>query len=293
MMITIKRLSREPLLHLLAIGALLFVLYGLTRDVASEAPKRIVVNGNQIEQLTANFKRTWIRPPTEDELKILVDNYVREEVLYREALVMGLDQNDPLVRQRMRQKLEFILEDFSSEEVTDAELMRFLLENIDKFLLEPQLSFQQVYLNPDTRKNIVNDVEQSLTSLYAGVAAESVGDSILLPAEYKLTTQSEIVRDFGKRFTERLIKLEPSDWQGPFYSGYGAHLVKVTERIDASIPVLADVRKLVEREYLVEKRKQQKELAFQRLRKNYQITIASLNDANGEMTATAQASEAK
>lgn len=108
-----RKLWREPLVHFLLIGAALFVFYDQTREQGSEAPNRIVMSSGEVEQLAANFKRTWMRPPTETELSALIENYVREEVFYREALAMGLDQSDPVVRQRMRSKLEFILEDLS------------------------------------------------------------------------------------------------------------------------------------------------------------------------------------
>lgn len=132
MKMSLKNLWREPLVHFMLIGAALFLFYGLTRDVGSEAPNSIVVNGSQVEQLAANFKRTWMRSPTEDELSALVENYVHEEVFYREALAMSLDQNDPQVRRRMRMKLEFILEDLSAEEVTDEVLTTFLQQHPDK-----------------------------------------------------------------------------------------------------------------------------------------------------------------
>ena len=104
------------------------MFYGLTRDVASEAPNRIVVTKGQQEQLVANFNRTWLRPPTKDELAGLIDNSVREEVFYREAMAMGLDQDDPMVRRRMRMKLEFILEDLSTQTVADADLTSLFTE---------------------------------------------------------------------------------------------------------------------------------------------------------------------
>ena len=294
MTFTVKRLCREPLVHFLSIGALLFVFYGLIGDVEREAPDRIVVSASQIEQLAGGFKRTWMRQPTADELDALIKNHLREEVFYREALARGLDQDDPLVRRRMRMKLEFILEDLSAQEVTDEALATFLRENPDKFRREVQISFQQVYLNPDKRKAIAGDAEQLMVGLKAGAEAGSVGDATPMPADYSLATPTDIARAFGERFAEDLIKLEPGDWVVPIYSGYGAHVVKVSKRIEASQPVLADIREMVEREYLVEKRKEQKERAFQRLRENYQVTIESLNDeqdARGGIIAAAQAGE--
>jgi hypothetical protein len=287
---------REPLVHFLLIGAALFLFYDLTREQGIEAPKHIEVNSGQVEQLAANFKRTWMRPPTESELTSLVENHVREEVFYREALVMGLDQNDPMVRRRMRMKLEFILEDLSTEEVTDDVLTAFLQRHSDKFRTQPQASFQQLYLNPDKRRDLVAEAETMLTSLNDGAAPESVGDPTLLPADYRLATQSEIARSFGERFALDVVELTPGDWTGPFYSPYGGHLLKVSERVEARLPALADIRALVEREYLAQRRKEQKNLAYQKLREGYQVTIEPLKSAQsaaGDIVATAQTGEAQ
>jgi len=296
MKMNIKSLWREPLLHFLLIGAAMFLFYDLMREQGSEAPKRIVVNSSQMEQLAANFKRTWMRPATENELSALVENYVREEVFYREALAMGLDQNDPLVRRRMRMKLEFILEDLSSQDVTDEKLTAFLEKHPDKFRSEAQVSFQQVFLNPDKRKDLGNDAKQLLASLNDGASPESMGDPTLVPFDYSLATQSEIARSFGERFAQDAIKLEPGDWTGPVYSAYGGHLLKVSERIEARQPALAEIRELVKREYLVQLRKEQKNLAYQTLRDGYEITIESVKSAQatgGGMISTAQAGEAQ
>jgi len=292
MKMSIKQLWREPLVHFLLIGAALFVFYGLTSDVGSEAPNRIVVNSNQVQQLAANFKRTWMRPPTEDELTALAENHVREEVFYREALAMGLDQNDPLVRRRMRMKLEFILEDLSSQNVTDKVLATYLKQHPDKFRREAKLSFQQVFLNPEKRKDLDSDAKKLLASLYAGATPQSLGDPILVPAEFSLATQSEIARSFGEGFAEDAIKLTPGGWTGTVHSAYGAHLLKVSERVDARMPALAEIRPLVEREYLVQKREKQKDLAYQTLREGYEVTIEPIK-IESVKTAQATASEAQ
>lgn len=297
---SIKKLWREPLVHFLLIGAALFLFYDLTREQGSEAPNRIVVSSGQVEQLAANFKRTWMRPATEAELAALVENHVREEVFYREALAMGLDQNDPLVRRRMRMKLEFILEDLSSQEVTDEVLTTFLQQHPNKFRTQAQVSFQQVYLNPDKREDLATDAEKLLASLNSGAAPESQaelwGDPTMLPSEYSLATQSEIARSFGERFAQDVVKLIPGDWTGPVYSAYGGHLLKVSERVEARQPELAEIRAVVEREYLVQRRKEQKNLAYQTLREGYQVTIEpvkSAQGAGGEIIATVQAGEAQ
>ena len=289
---SIKRLWREPLVHFLLIGFALFLFYGLTNEQGSEAPNRIVVNYGQVEQLAASFKRTWMRLPTQEELDALVENHVREEVFYREALAMGLDQNDPLVRRRMRMKLEFILEDLSSQDVTDDKLTVYLRQHPDKFRSEAQISFQQVFLSPDKRKDLASDAKQLLAKLNNGTDPVSVGDSTLVAFDYNLATQSEIARFFGEHFAEDVNKLAPGDWTGPVYSAYGAHLLKVSERIEAHQSALADIRALVEREYLAQQRKQQKDLAYKQLREGYEVTIEPVKTAQetkSRLIAAAQA----
>jgi len=270
----IRRVWREPLLHFLLIGAALFVFYEQTREQGSEAPNRILVNRGQVEQLAANFKRTWMRPATEAELTGLIENYVRDEVFYREALAMGLDQSDPVVRQRMRSKLEFILEDLSSTEVADEVLLAYLQEHPDKFRTQPQVSFQQVYLSADRRTDPVAEAETVLASLKGGAAPESLGDPTLVPYAFTLATQAEIERSLGESFGREVVELVPSDdWVGPVFSAYGGHLVRVSERVDGRLPDLPEIRELVEREYVVERRNEIKDLAYAKLREGYDVTI--------------------
>ena len=276
----IRKLWREPLVHFLLIGAALFVFYDQTREQGSEAPNRIVMSSGQVEQFAANFKRTWMRPPTETELSALIENYVREEVFYREALAMGLDQSDPVVRQRMRSKLEFILEDLSSAEVADEVLLAYLKEHPDKFRTQPQVSFQQVYLSPDARTDLAGEAEVLLARLNEGAAPESLGDPTLVPYAFTLASQAEIERTLGERFGRGVVELVPGDdWVGPVFSAYGGHLVKVSERVDARLPGMSEIRELVEREYLVERRNEIKDLAYAKLREGYDVTIEEATES--------------
>lgn len=294
MKMSIKHLWREPLVHFLCIGIALFLIYGLMNEQGTTAPDRIVVNSGQIEQLSSNFKRSRMREPTESELTALIESHIREEVFYREALAMGLDQNDPLVRRRMRMKLEFILEDLSSQNISDEKLTLFMQQYPEKFRIPAQISFQQVFLNPDKRKDLAADAKKLLVSLKDGVSPEALGDRTLLSFEYSLMTQSEIAHTFGEGFAEDVIVRMPGDWIGPVYSEYGGHLLKINEHVEESKPKLEDIRALVEREYLVKIRKEQKDLAYQKLREGYEVTIEPVKIAQATVagvTATAQARE--
>jgi len=278
MSLRIQTLWREPLLHFLLIGAALFLYFNLVGGV-SEAPdtKRIVVSSGQVEQLVANFTRTWSRPPTPQELDAMVESHVREEVFYREAMAMGLDQNDPMVRRRMRMKLEFMLEDLSGQDASDEVLSEFLNRNSNNFRDEVQLTLRQVYLNPDQRPDLENNAGQLLSRLNDGSAPDALGDHTLAPRTYQLASQSEIARDFGDEFARQVASLPVGKWNGPVYSPFGAHLVRIEARIDARLPELAEIRDEVLREYLAEKREQQKNLAYGKLREGYEVTVEPLN----------------
>jgi len=270
----LKALVKEPLFHFLLIGAVLFSAFGLRQDGNNEAVNRILVNTGQIDQLSAQFERTRLRPPTEPELGGLIEGYVRDEVYYREALAMGLDQDDPVVRQRMRLKLEFLLEDLASEATPDdAQLTEFMQRHPDRFREEPRLSFTQVYLNPDKRHDLAVDSVAILARLNNGAPPEAEGDRTLLGPEYELATQFEITRVFGENFARQIIALEPGDWTGPLISGYGGHLVRIIAKLPGRFPDLSEIRRQVEQEYLVEQRRELKNTTYRKLREGYEIVI--------------------
>jgi hypothetical protein len=275
---TLSHLWREPLLHFLLIGAALFVCYDILGEGDSEAPpKRILVNSGQVAQLAANFERTRMRQPTQDEIDAMVESHVREEIFYREAMAMGLDQNDPMVRRRMRMKLEFMLEDLSGQDAGDEVLSDFLGQNPDRFRDEARVSFHQVYLNPDLRPDLEKDARRLLSRLNDDNDPETLGDRTLVPRTYQLAPQSEVARDFGDAFARQIVLLPVGEWSGPIYSPFGAHLVKIDSRTDARLPELAEIRDEVLRDYLAEKREQQKNLAYEKLRESYDVAVEPLN----------------
>ena len=270
----LKDIWREPLFHFLLIGALLFLVFDVRQDEDGMAPDRIVVDSGQLQQFVARFERTWLRPPTETELAGLIEGYIRDEVYYREALAMGLDQDDPVVRQRMGLKLDFLLDDLAAEEIPDDELLQaYMQRNPDKFRDESQHSFVHVYFNPDKHQDLAADFKKVLTQLENGAPPETQGDRMLVEQTYEMVGQSEIARVFGGPFAEQLVKLEPGGWAGPLYSGYGAHLVRVTATQDERFPALDEIRAEVQREYMVERRQALKDATYQKLREGYEIVV--------------------
>ena len=269
----IKRLWREPLLHFLLIGAVLFLLYAAGREGEGDDTRRIVVSAGQVEQLYARFERTWLRPPTREELDALIESHVRDEVFYREAVAMGLDRNDTQVRKRMRLKLEFLLEDLGVEAPDDTVLEAFLQQHRDRFRTQPRVSFRQVYLDPDRHNDPAEAARAMLAELQAGADPDALGDATMLPRQFSQATQADIARSFGVDFAAEVAGTAPGGWTGPLYSAYGVHLVRVSEREPGRLPGLSQIREQVEREYLAEQRNEQKEQAYRQLREGYEITI--------------------
>ena len=226
------KLLREPLVHFFLLGAGIFLLSALVSESGENRPGEIVVTPGQVERLAETWQRTWQRPPTRAELEGLVEEHIREEILYREAIAMGLDRDDTIIRRRLRQKMEFLPQDLVERaEPTEAELRSYLREHAEAFQVEPRVSFQQVYLDLEHRGAAAEaDARKLLTDLNdhsEPVEPAVFGDRILVPHDFRSLSESEVARMFGQEFTSQLSKVEPGGWTGPVISGYGLHLVRV------------------------------------------------------------------
>lgn len=276
----LNKALREPLLHFLLLGAGLFGIYGLVGKPTPDSSGQIVVTRGRVEQLVVGFERTWQRPPTEQDLKGLIEDYIREEVLYRQAKTMGLDQDDTIVRRRMRQKLEFLTEDLASQTVppTEQELAASLEKHADQYREEPKLTFEHVFFNRKRRGTSAEAAAKSLLTQLNGKHGSAVnlaaaGNASLLPVKLNRASQSEIARLFGEKFSQRLLEVDPGYWAGPIESSYGLHLVFVRERAPGSLPELVQVRDAVRRDLLAERRKQALEAAYTKLRQHYTVVL--------------------
>jgi hypothetical protein len=279
-----KRILREPLFHFLLLGAAIFVVFGFTANRSSDEPGEIVVTRGQIEHLATAFAKTWQRAPTAEELTGLIRDRVREEIYCREAIALGLDKDDTVIRRRLRQKMEFISDDIITQsEPTDADLNEYLKAHPESFRIEPRITFQQVYLNPQKHgENLARYTMQLLGQLKRAGSPEvsaKLGDPSMLEHRFAGATATEIARQFGERFAARLTKLTPGQWQGPVESGYGTHLVFLSERIEGSQAVLADVRDEVRREWENTRRLEANEKFYRELLNRYTVTVEGLEPA--------------
>jgi hypothetical protein len=245
----VKRLLREPLVHFLALGALMFAVYAMVAG-RDRDPDAIVIGQGQIEMMSAVFERTWQRAPTRDELQALIDGYVRDEIFYREGVAMGLDRDDQLIRKRVRQRVEFFAESLNGIPEPDDEALQVYLDtHSERFAIPASITFRQVYLGSaaagDTSKLLTQ-----LKKLGDSDATLDLGRATQLEARMELAPTTVIERSFGTQFAQALGVTPPGEWRGPISSEYGAHLVLVSERVEKRIPALDEVRELVKRDWL-------------------------------------------
>jgi len=272
-----KAWLREPLLHFLVIGGVLFALY---RFVAGEeeGPREIFVSEAQVEALAANFARTWMRPPTAAEIHGLVDDYVREEIYYREAIAIGLDRDDTVIRRRLRQKMEFVSDDVAAaREPTNAELESYLRSNAGKFVDPPSLSFRQVFFSTDRRGGAAaEEARRALAALTAGSGLDNAapaGDPSLLPPEMTGVTPRDVANVFGEAFAADIEDTPVERWIGPVESPFGSHLVRLSARVAGRLPPLAEIRTVVLREWQATRQDDVNEAFYQGLRRKYEVRI--------------------
>jgi hypothetical protein len=277
-----KTFFREPLVHFLLIGAGLFLLFGwrggpapLPAGQAGPSSGKVVVSRDDIARMTESFSRTWQRPPTEEEAKGLVEDFVRNEIYYREGLAIGLDRDDGVIRRRMRQKMEFILEDITAQtEPTEEELLAYMKKHPDSYLVDPKIAFRHVYVNAARRgKSADTEALGILARLDAGADPDAVGDPFLLASEVPLSPLWDISKQFGEPFSRKLLELKPNSWAGPVQSGYGLHLVLVRKRVGSRLAELKDAREAVKRDVMVERQKELKDAAYAKLRERYAVTV--------------------
>lgn len=281
-----SRWIKEPLIHFLLLGAIIFLIYDQVAG-KGRAPDEIFISRGQQENLLNTFGRTWQRPPTPEEFQGLLQDYVRQEIAYRESRAMGLDQDDIVIRRRLRQKLELLAEDVASLAApTDQDLQSYLQANVEDFAIEPRLTFRHVYFSRDRRGE---DAGKDATQLLQRIATdgpagdfEQLGDPLPLPFELRDIRESEVARLFGTVFTDGLKGVEVGQWSGPVESGFGPHLVFVEAREAGRLPQLPEVRDAVQREWLSERRREAVDSLYERLAENYSIEIESLIDAQAK-----------
>jgi hypothetical protein len=293
-----KKLLREPLLHFLLLGLGLFVLHHFVAAPGDGSGERVVISRGKIQRLAAGFALMHQRAPAKDELDGLIAEAVREEILYREAKALGLDQDDTIVRRRLRQKLEFVSEDLApASEPTEAQLQAYLASHLEQFRIETRYSFAQVYLDPQRHgRQLGADTAQLLSGLRrSGDAADlsQLGDSLLLQRQYEDIPARELERLFGAPFEAALRSVPTGQWQGPLPSGYGVHMVLLKRRDESRAPPLAEVRDAVRSQWLQSQRREANERFYAGLRERYEVIVEDAPPPTPRVGTAALAAESR
>ncbi|MCF6328841.1 MAG: peptidyl-prolyl cis-trans isomerase [Henriciella sp.] len=267
-----RAIWREPLLHFLLAGAVIFAVNAWRGPDTSRQSDKIIVTVNQVARMAVLWEKTWGRTPTEAELQGLVRDRIKEEVYYREALKLGLDINDTVIRRRLRQKMEFLaLTDLEMSAPDPAVLRDWFENNAERYAIGPSFWFEQIYFEGYDSARI----EAVRQSLKTGMAGDDNGDPISLPAQMQSANQAEISRIFGQAFYNGLLDLPMDQWSGPITSGFGQHLVRITAIQAASAPSFEDRRAQVQRDWLAQARLSTEQEKYETLRDKYTIEIES------------------
>jgi hypothetical protein len=289
-----RRLLREPLLHFFVLGALLFAVYSAVNrgGRAIESPKQIQLTLDDLNQMVVLFQSQWRREPTPEELARLVESRVQEEVLYREALVLGLDKDDTIVKRRMAQKMQFLAEDVASaREPTSAELESWYAGHTDRFAFPERISFRHLYFSPDRRgERAHEDATRALSKLGAepedSKLAASLADRFMFQDSYRDRAPDSLAKEFGPQFAQAVVKLTPGSWQGPIESGYGWHLVFVDTVVPGRVPAFEEIEPDVKTAWLAEQKEEAWRKAYDEMRAKYTVLLPAPPDEHAPSAAS-------
>ena len=249
-------LLKDPLVFFLAIGAMLLLAGKYWQP--DSASMTINITNHEVRRLTDQWQAQMRRSPTAEELTGLMDAFIREEIYYREAIHLGLDVDDTIVRRRMVQKLTFLTEDIATTTPpTEAALRRWYEQHPSDFTQPERISFTHRFFSVDTRQDAEADARQALQDSAGESESESgsenesegeradEGDPFMLPKSYTHRSVSEIGDLFGRAFATALFATRGTGWRGPLRSAYGWHLVRIEARLEASLTPFVDARERV------------------------------------------------
>ena len=268
----LKGILNEPMVHFLLIGIGLFVAYGLMNETSNQIDENvIVVTEADVERLSQNFEGVWRRPPNDDELSGLVDDYILEEVLVREATALGLDQDDTVIRRRLRQKMDFLVGAAGSALQPDAqELGEFFAEMAADFTPPRRVSFLQVFLGDAPTEA---EISAALDALNGGADPSNIGQRSLLPPGIPATPEQGVDGQYGRGLFAQVVQLPQGVWAGPVTSGYGKHLVSGLEVSAPATPELEDIREEVVAAWRAREVERLSKLQYEALRDRYTIEL--------------------
>jgi peptidyl-prolyl cis-trans isomerase C len=281
----LKRVFREPLVHFLFIGLALFGIYAfVNRGQSGNANHQIVISLDDVRQLDISFVSQWHRQPTQEEFAGLIEAFIRQEVLYREGLAMGLDKDDTIVKRRMAQKMEFLSEDVAAaHEPTTKELKDWYAKNSQRFALADRATFRHLFFSFDRRGQRAESDAAAALEKIAGKPEESrtavaLADPFMFQDYYGDRAPDQLAKEFGPTFAQGLFQLKPGSWQGPIESGYGWHLVWIESISPGRIPAFEEVEPDVKTAWLASQKAEAWGKAYAEMRTRYEVLVPQLPD---------------
>jgi peptidyl-prolyl cis-trans isomerase C len=275
----VRRLLGEPLVQFLLVGLALFGAWHLVRPATAgpDASNRIVITEGDVRQMEADWASQGMPPPTPEQLRSLLEAKVREEVLYREALALGLDKGDAIVRRQLARKMEFVTEDLSKlQEPKPEQLHAWFEKHQDRFALPARATFRHLYFSPDRRgTNTRADAEAALARLAGKPMDEQVvtGDPFMFQGYYGDRSLEVVAKEFGPAFAKSLAALQPGAWSGPVESGYGWHLVFIDSMTPPRVPDFDEIQPEVRTAWIEEQREQTRNKLYQSMRARYEVVL--------------------
>lgn len=276
-----RRWSREPLVHFLLVGLVLFVGYSVLRPKSEATPEsnRIVLTPDDLVQMSVAWLAQGRPPPTPEQMQNLIELKIREEVLFREATALGLDKDDIIVKRRLAQKMEFLAEGASVDNDPSADTLRaWFKDNQQRFALLPRVSFRHLYFSSDrhgerTREAAVKALEQVAGQSATSSEVTALGDPFMYQDYYGDRSFDDMAKLFGLNFARALANTKPGSWQGPLESGYGWHVVFVDSSAPSRVPAFEEIESDVKASWIADQRAQAKAKAYETMRARYQILL--------------------
>jgi peptidyl-prolyl cis-trans isomerase C len=263
----VRAALREPLVHFLLAGLLVFLFFQFRGESVDPESRRIVVDVETVQQLAARFEQTMQRTPSRQEMDGIIRDHIREEIYYREALRLGLDSDDEVIRRRLRSKMEYLARAEAEAAVPDdATLQSWLDRNAARYAPDALYSFDQIYLGE-------RSANEALAAMQKGIDWEDLGQAISLPKSMEKATAADISRAFGDMFPKALAGEKQGIWVGPVASGFGDHLVRIRSLTIAKPPKLADIRQRVENDWRAQTAATREAKAYKALLDGYDIEI--------------------
>ena len=271
-----SKLIKDPLVHFLLIGVALFAVSAWRGQSVSTGREEIVVTAEQVAQARAAAAVLQGREPTPDEMAAIVEPTVRDEVLYREALALGLDENDDEVRRRLIEKMNYLTQDLADPAPPSEEALRdFYAANPDTFTIPALVSFDQVFFSPGTRGDTLDSAAAAgLKALREGQSPADVGDRTPLRESYDDAPREQVAVLFGDELADALFSASPGEWTGPFRSDFGLHVVRLRGRSAARLPPYDEIAARVAEEYGEQRRREANERAYREMRARYDVVVA-------------------